>query len=107
VLKVTGSYGQPVQDVLIIGGSNSKDLYFAKEFDLVLASSWQKEGLRVFGVEESLVPISSMHDYQTASLTTVDDIDKTYGQVALVEAMAGYPGHYGIKQTADTFIPPL
>ena len=40
-------------------------------------------------------------------LTTVDNIDTVYGQVSLVMAMYGYPGHYGIKQTADAFIPPL
>lgn len=57
--------------------------------------------------EDSMAPVSYVRYYEKAGITTIDDIDTAYGQVALVQAMAGHPGHYGIKQTAESFIPPL
>lgn len=107
VLKVSGAYGLPVQDIIMISGGNSKEQDYAKIFDLVLVKAWQSDGIRLFGVEDSDVPVSYMRYYQAARLTTVDNIDSIYGQVALVQAMAGYPGHYGIKPTAEDFLPPL
>ncbi|HHW39986.1 MAG TPA: copper transporter [Syntrophomonadaceae bacterium] len=107
VLKVSGSYGLPVQDIIMISGGNSKEQDYAKIFDLVLVKAWQTDGIRIFGVEDSDVPVSYMRYYQAARLTTVDNIDSIYGQVALIQAMAGYPGHYGIKPTAEDFLPPL
>ncbi|MDH7576241.1 MAG: copper transporter [Bacillota bacterium] len=107
IVKISGTCGEPLQDIVLIGGSNSKEQDYAKSFDLVLVKAWQNYGLRVFGVEDSQVPVSYMRYYQSARLTTVDNIDTIYGQVALVRAMGGYPGHYGIKQTAEAFIPPL
>lgn len=107
VLKVSGAYGVPVEDIIVIGGSNSKEQDYAKIFDLVLIKEWQGGGIRVFGVEDSDVPVSYMRYYQAAHLTTVDNIDSIYGKVALIQAMAGYPGHYGVKPTAEDFLPPL
>jgi hypothetical protein len=106
-MKISGSYGPPLTDAIIIGGAANKNQDFAGSFDLTLADAWQKAGLKVYGVEDSDVSVSYMRYYQGASMTTVDDLDAAYGQLALVEAMAGYPGHYGTKQSADTFIPPL
>lgn len=107
VLKISGAYGIPVQDIVLISGGNAKEQDYAKIFDLVLVKAWRSEGIRLFGVEDSDVPVSYMRYYQAANLTTVDNIDSIYGQVALVQAMAGYPGHYGIKPTAEDFLPPL
>jgi hypothetical protein len=46
----------------------------------------------------------------TQRVSTVDDVDAVYGQVALVDAMAGQlanqpPGQYGVKQNATSFLP--
>ncbi|MGB9791174.1 MAG: copper transporter [Thermacetogeniaceae bacterium] len=107
VLKITGAYGVPVQDIVLIGGCDSKEHDYAKVFDLVLVKEWQAAGIKVYGVEDSDVPVSYMRYYQASRLTTVDNIDTVYGQVALVQAMAGYPGHYGVKPTAENFLPPF
>ncbi len=107
IVRISGAYGVAPHDVILIGGGKGKDQDYAKPFDLVLIKTWQSYGLRVFGVEDSRVPVSYMRYYQSAGLTTVDNIDTVYGQVALVRAMGGYPGHYGIKETAEAFIPPL
>lgn len=107
LVKVAGTYGLPVQDLILIGGTDSKEYDYAKFFDLVLVKSLQNQGLRVYGVEDSQVPVSYMRYYQSAHLTTVDNIDTICGQIALIQAMDGYPGHYGIKQTAGNLLPPL
>lgn len=107
ILRVTGDYGTPVHEVVLIGGSAGKDLDYARFFDLQLIAVLQKQGVKVFGAEDSDVQVSYMRYYQGARLTTVDDIDNIYGQVALVQAMSGYPGNYGVKQTAQDFLPPL
>lgn len=107
LISITGTYGHPLQDIILIGGSDNKDEDYAKVFDLNLIKSLQKAGCTVYGVEDSNTEISYMRHYQSAHLTTVDDIDTAYGQLALIQAMNGYPGHYGIKQTAESFLPPL
>jgi len=107
IASVTGIYGHPLQDVILIGGSHNKDENYAKIFDLNLIRSLQKAGCTVYGTEDSDVEISYMRHYQNARLTTVDNIDTAHGQLALIQAMNGYPGHYGIKETAESFLPPL
>jgi len=107
LIKISGTYGLPLQDIIIIGGSENKDHDFARKFDMVMIKTWQKNGINVYGVEDTDTLVSYMSYYQSASLTTVDNIDTVYGQVSLVQAMSGYPGHYGVKQTAEAFLPPL
>ncbi len=107
IIKATVNTGAPPQDIILIGGSNGRELDYARYFDLIMIKTWKTEGARVFGTEDSMAPVSYVRYYEQAGIATIDDIDTAYGQVALVGAMAGHPGHYGIKQTAESFIPPL
>lgn len=107
VVRISGYHGPPLQDVVLIGGSAKKEEDYFKKFDQVMIKAWQKAGLNVYGVEDSDTAVSYMRYYQNAHLSTVDNIDTVYGQVSLVMAMYGYPGQYGIKETAEAFIPPL
>ncbi len=50
----------------------------------------------------SLVPF-----YRRVGVSSVDDADLLAGRVALVYLAAGATGHYGVKATADAFLPPL
>lgn len=107
VIKISGNYGPPLQDVILIGGSENKDQDYYKKFDHVMIKAWRGAGFNIYGVEDSDAAVSYIRYYQSASLTTVDNIDTVYGQLSLVMAMYGYPGQYGIKQTAESFLPPL
>jgi hypothetical protein len=107
VVRISGYHGPPLQDVVLIGGSAKKEEDYFKKFDQVMIKAWQKAGLNVYGVEDSDTAVSYMRYYQNAHLSTVDNIDTVYGQVSLVIAMYGYPGQYGIKETAEAFLPPL
>jgi hypothetical protein len=62
----------------------------------------------VVGVERSDSDTSSIGYFESQDLpATVDSIDLVSGQVALAYALAGAEGNYGVKATADRFLPDL
>lgn len=61
--------------------------------------------MKVYGVESSQTSFSYMEEYQKNNISTVDNIDLSLGQIALIYAMEGEPGNYGIKPTAKRFMP--
>ncbi|HKH14897.1 MAG TPA: copper transporter [Solirubrobacterales bacterium] len=62
----------------------------------------------VVGVERSDTDASSIGFFNSAGLTaTVDSVDLISGRVALVYALNGSEGNYGIKATADRLLPGL
>ncbi|MFZ5647788.1 MAG: copper transporter [Bacillota bacterium] len=101
VLKISGRYGGTVSDVVIVGGNNRIE----KGMDSHFIDFFTNRGISVFGAEESFAAYSCMKDYQKKGLATVDNIDTVPGQVSLVYAMSGRPGHYGIKSTARSLLP--
>lgn len=107
LINFTGDFSSNITGVIIVGGTNSLDSYFAKSFDQSLIEHLISNGIKVFGVEGSQVEYSYMTDYQQNNITTIDNIDLSPGQIALVFAMEGEPGNYGIKPTAHKFMPSL
>ncbi len=97
----------PVNGVIVLGGSNNLGAYYADSFDRGLISYLSNQGIKAFGVETSAVTYSCMENYQKENITTVDDVDLSPGQVSLVLAMEGEPGNYGMKPTAQKFMPSL
>ncbi|MGE5390603.1 MAG: copper transporter, partial [Deltaproteobacteria bacterium] len=81
--------------------------YYADSFDRGLISYLSSQGIKSFGVETSRVTYSSMENYQKEKISTVDDVDLSPGQVSLVLAMEGEVGNYGMKPTAQKFMPSL
>jgi hypothetical protein len=59
------------------------------------------------GVEGSTAEPSSISFFQGSDLSSVDDVDLTAGKVALVFAMLGAEGSFGIKGSADRLLPDL
>ncbi len=57
-------------------------------------------GVELTGTEPSQVPW-----YESRNLSSVDDLDAPAGQAALVYALAGAHGAYGVKPTADSLLP--
>ena len=51
--------------------------------------------------------MSYMTSYQEFDLSTIDNIDLTPGQISLIRALEGETGDYGIKSTANKFMPSL
>jgi len=61
----------------------------------------------VVGVETSGADPSSISTFQSSGLASVDDVEATAGQVALVFAMLGAEGSFGVKGSADRLLPDL
>jgi Copper transport outer membrane protein, MctB len=64
-------------------------------------------GIPVVGVERTDADPSSLSFFRGHGLTTVDDLDLTAGQIALVYALAGAKGSFGIGPEAARLLPPL
>lgn len=59
------------------------------------------------GVETSTVEPSSIAFFQGNDLSSVDDIEMTAGQLALVFSLLGAEGSFGVKGSADRLLPEL
>ena len=59
------------------------------------------------GVESSTAEPSSISFFQANDLASVDDIELTAGQLALVFSLLGAEGSFGIKSSADRLLPDL
>ena len=62
-------------------------------------------GTPIVGVELSSSEPSQVPWYQGKDISSVDDVDKTAGQAALIYALTGSRGAYGTKATADSLLP--
>ncbi|WP_054692770.1 copper transporter [Syntrophomonas palmitatica] len=106
LVKFSGE-GGPVNAVILVGGANNLSAVFADSFDRGLIQSLQSQQIKVFGVENSRVSYSYMESYQKEDITTIDNVDLSPGQVSLIMAMNGQPGRYGMKASAQKFMPAL
>jgi hypothetical protein len=59
------------------------------------------------GVETSTAEPSSISFFQGNDLSSVDDVEMTAGQLALVFSMLGAEGSFGVKSSADRLLPDL
>jgi Copper transport outer membrane protein, MctB len=63
--------------------------------------------LPAVGVERSDADQSSVSLFDSHGLPTVDDLDLVSGRVAMVFALLGADGNFGVKGTADQLLPDL
>jgi hypothetical protein len=64
-------------------------------------------GLPIVGVESTTTEPSSIGFFQANELSSVDDVNTTAGQLALVYALGGSEGSFGVKGSADRLLPDL
>lgn len=64
-------------------------------------------GVSVVGVERSDEEASSVGAFEGHGISSVDNVETLAGQVALVFALAGAEGSFGVKDTADRLLPDL
>ena len=64
-------------------------------------------GVPAVGVESTSTEPSSISFFQANDLSSVDDIDTTAGELALVYALLGEEGSFGVKSSADRLLPNL
>ncbi|MEN6328461.1 MAG: copper transporter [Syntrophomonas sp.] len=107
IIKFSGDNSIPLNGVIVLGGTNNVSSNFASSFDHALIGALSSTGVKMFGVEKSDAVYSYMPEFQKNNISTIDNVNLSPGQISLVYAMEGEPGHYGIKATAKQFMPSL
>jgi len=62
-------------------------------------------GVPTVGVELTSTEPSQVPWYEGLDISSVDDLQTTAGQAALIYALTGSRGAYGTKSTADSLLP--
>ena len=75
------------------------------QFESGLLDGVAAVGIPVVGAEATNTEPSQVPWYQSKDISSVDDVDQTAGQAALIYALAGSHGSYGTKSTADSLLP--
>lgn len=92
-------------DAVVVIGSIPKYPQLSQPFEIPLLRELQKQSIRVIGAERSDSDSSLIPIYRNLKIPTVDNLDQAAGLLTLIELINGTNGHYGVKQTAETFFP--
>jgi hypothetical protein len=74
-------------------------------FESGLVKGLRGRGARVVGIEGTAQTRSSIPWMRQEGLTSVDDVDLVEGRTALVYALTGEQGTFGVKSTANALLP--
>jgi hypothetical protein len=86
-------------------GMTAEQVKASSELESGLVDGIADTGTPIVGVELSGTEPSQVPWYQGKDMSSVDDLDATAGQAALVYALTGSHGAYGTKSTADSLLP--
>lgn len=108
--RASGSFGN--LDGLIVVRDQPEEMGPAQdaktdEFEEALASGITATRVPAVGVETSTDDTSNIPFFQSNGLASVDDVDLTAGQLAMVFALLGADGSFGVKGSADQLLPDL
>jgi len=79
----------------------------ASQFESALLGGMTATRVPAVGIEATTTEPSSVSFFQSSDLSSVDDVDLTAGQLALVFGMLGTEGSFGVKGSADRLLPDL
>lgn len=77
----------------------------ANQVETALLKGMTATRMPIVGVESTSTEPSSISFFQSNGLSTVDDVDNAAGELALVYALLGAQGSYGVKSSADRLLP--
>ena len=77
----------------------------ANQVETALLKGMTATRMPVVGVESTSTEPSSISFFQSNGLSTVDDVENAAGELALVYALLGAQGSYGVKSSADRLLP--
>lgn len=78
-----------------------------RSFELALMRGVDEAASGTVGVERTSTDPTTLDLFSNAGIATVDDVDRTPGQVALVYALLGAKGDFGVKDGATSLLPDL
>jgi Copper transport outer membrane protein, MctB len=108
--RASGSFG--ALDAVVVVRDQPQDMGpvqrgKAAQLEAALLAGMTGTRTPVVGVETVHAEPSSISFFQGNDLSTVDDIDLTAGKLAMVYAMLGAEGSFGVKSSADRLLPDL
>lgn len=108
--RASGSFG--ALDGVIVVRNQPQDMgpaqrSTASQLESALLGGMAARRTPVVGVETSSTEPSSVSFFQSNALSSVDDVESTAGKLAMVFAMLGAEGSFGIKSSADRLLPDL
>jgi Copper transport outer membrane protein, MctB len=77
----------------------------AQAIEQAMLAELEKRTIAVVGVELTTTDPSQIPRYVSLKLSSVDSVDKSGGQIALVYTLAGAQGNFGFKATAKQPLP--
>ena len=86
-------------------GMKGIDDRVAERFEQGFARGMHDTGIQVVGVEQTDTDPSQISWYEDRALSSVDSIDRNSGRAALVFALHGADGTFGVKSTAQALLP--
>lgn len=86
-------------------GMTSEQAQASATFQSGLIAGVIAVGVPVVGVELSNTELSQVPWYKSQGISSVDDLDALAGQAALLYALTGSHGAYGVKSNADSLLP--
>ncbi|MBU5426650.1 copper transporter [Tissierella pigra] len=104
-IETIGNYEESVDYIIICGGSLIESPKRINQLDRYIVETAKKYNIPILGVEKSNVNYSYMPGYKDLGISTVDNVDMTIGKVAMIFAIDGMGGHYGIKNISESIIP--
>jgi hypothetical protein len=105
IIGTVGEYNEPVDYIIVAGGANTEDPNRVNLIDKEIIEFAKKNNIPVIGIEKENVNYSYISYYKDLRITTVDNADTIMGKTALILAMEGRPGNYGVKSTSEELIP--
>ncbi len=108
--RASGSFG--ALDGVVVVHDQPQDLgpvqrATAGSFESGLMSGITATKTPAVGVETSIAEPSSISFFQANDLSSVDDVEMTAGQLAMVFSLLGAEGSFGVKGSADRLLPDL
>src|ERR1700761_1739264 len=108
--RASGEFGT-LDAVIVVrgqpGGMGPVQRATANQLETAMLNGITATRVPTVGVESTTTEPSSISFFQSNDLSTVDDIDNTAGEVALVFAILGAEGSFGVKSSADRLLPDL
>src|ERR1700742_262979 len=106
----SGEFG-PVDSVIVVRdqpeGMGPVQRSTANSLETSMLRGMTATNVPIVGVETTTTEPSSIGFFQSNELSTVDDVDTTAGQLALVYAAGGDQGNFGVKGSAERLLPDL
>ena len=108
--RTSGSFG--ALDGVIVVRDQPQDMgpvqrAKAAQFESALMEGVTGTRTPAVGVETASVEPSSVGFFQSSDLSSVDDVDASAGHLAMVRALLGAEGSFGVKGSADRLLPDL